>query len=238
MNQQVRDVEDGVAGLITDIQRDGRAVLLDNNAVERQRQRHPLVLLDAAVVVRVEVRKVLILIQRILLDVNAGRVDVRAQNVHAALHRLLTDDEEHDILVHPRTINAVARLERFTVLDDVHQVLEALCFRLTHALRDALTLGLAVVQECHIILCEGGKLFLFVLREVFPRIFAVHSDFSFERCIFQSPGMHLLYVKSCKSATIRRISFVPFKKPGSLLNCPANERRWGVAPDPTRDAVP
>ena len=180
----------------------------------------------------------LILIQRILLDVNAGRVDVRAQNVHAALHRLLTDDEEHDILVHPRTINAVARLERFTVLDDVHQVLEALCFRLTHALRDALTLGLAVVQECHIILCEGGKLFLFVLREVFPRIFAVHSEFSFERCIFQSPGMHLLYVKSCKSATIRRISFVPFKKPGSLLNCPANERRWGVAPDPTRDAVP
>ena len=46
-----------------------------------ERQRDPLVLLDAAVVMRVEQRQIARFVERVLLDVQTRAVDVRAQNV-------------------------------------------------------------------------------------------------------------------------------------------------------------
>ena len=52
-----------------------------DNAVNGERQRDPLVLLDAAVVMRVEQRQIARFVERVLLDVQTRAVDVRAQNV-------------------------------------------------------------------------------------------------------------------------------------------------------------
>ena len=79
MDQEVRHAEDGVALFLADADLDDRAIFLDDDAVQSERQRDPLVLLDAAVVMRVEVSEAAVLVGRGLPDVEAARIDVRAE---------------------------------------------------------------------------------------------------------------------------------------------------------------
>ena len=65
MWQQVGYAEDRVAFVLTDGDADYRAVFLVNVAVQSQRNGWPLIFLDAAVVVRVEIGKLAVLIQRV-----------------------------------------------------------------------------------------------------------------------------------------------------------------------------
>ena len=118
VDEQVGDDEHGVGRIFA--HRDGHdgPVGLGNDAVDGQRERDPLVLLDAAVVVRVEKREVGGLVQRVLLEVEARRVDVRAQDVEAMLERLgaqVHEDEGLAVRVRP---DLVARLEMTAVLDE------------------------------------------------------------------------------------------------------------------------
>ena len=67
MNQKVRNPEDGILRLLTDIDGNKAAVLFGNDPVQGQGQSHPLILLDAAVIMRVQKSQVAVLIEGILL---------------------------------------------------------------------------------------------------------------------------------------------------------------------------
>ena len=87
MNKQVGHAENGVALIVAHVYVHDRAVLLGDDAVHSERERNPLVVLDTAVVVRVEKREAVALVERVLLQVEAGAVDVRAQDVHTLAQR-------------------------------------------------------------------------------------------------------------------------------------------------------
>ena len=71
MRQQICDDKHRVIGVLTDCYLDSAAVLAHDDSVQRQRHCHPLVLLDAAVVMRVEQRHTALLVQRSWLEVEA-----------------------------------------------------------------------------------------------------------------------------------------------------------------------
>ena len=90
--------------------------------MQRKGQRDPLVVLDAAVVMGVHEREPVALVQRVLLEVKARAVDVRAQDVHAGserlranLHqneRLAVRGRPHLVASHKRTPFARSLVER------------------------------------------------------------------------------------------------------------------------------
>ena len=67
MRQEIRDNKLGILRLTADSDIDDLAVFERNNAVQLERDRHPLVLLDTAVVVGLEVGKLIGLVQGVLL---------------------------------------------------------------------------------------------------------------------------------------------------------------------------
>ena len=81
VNEQVSDAEHGVACVFAHVHALNAAVFFRDNAMNGERQCDPLVLLDAAVVMRVEQREIARFVERVLLDIQTRAVDVRAQNV-------------------------------------------------------------------------------------------------------------------------------------------------------------
>ena len=111
VNEQVGDAEHGVIGVFAHRDLDGHAVFLADHAVQGQRGRDPVIGLYAAVVVRVEVGHVAGFVERVLLEVEARGVDVRAQDVHALLHGAAAQVDEHEGLVVADGVHLVARGE-------------------------------------------------------------------------------------------------------------------------------
>ena len=90
VRQQVGDDELRVALVLADVDGDDRAVALDDDTVEGQRNGRPLVLLDAAVIVGLEEREFILLVERVRLEVEARGVDMGrgdAQTLDAAMRR-------------------------------------------------------------------------------------------------------------------------------------------------------
>ena len=71
VDQQVGDAEHRIVRVVAHLGVHHGAVFLRDHAVQRQRQRDPLVVLDAAVIMRIEQREPVRLVQRVLLEVEA-----------------------------------------------------------------------------------------------------------------------------------------------------------------------
>ena len=113
MRQDVGDHEDGVVPAVAHGDLDAGAVLADDGAVERERQGEPLVLLDAAVDVAVEVDDTALFVDRARLEVEPRRVGVAADHLDAGLGDApAADDGGHDGAVLAAAPDAVAWLER------------------------------------------------------------------------------------------------------------------------------
>ena len=76
VRQDVGDAEDGILGVVSDGDLDLGAVGLEDHAVDCKRAGHPLVFLDSAVVVRVQIHDAglveLVLIDGVLLGIESG----------------------------------------------------------------------------------------------------------------------------------------------------------------------
>ena len=83
-----------------------------DRAVQLQRDRHPLILFDAAVVMGAEIAELILLVERDLLEVQAGRVDVGPCNDGPLGKTFLSDDGKHHCLSAVHAVNAVAGLQR------------------------------------------------------------------------------------------------------------------------------
>ena len=122
VDQQVGDAEDRIGRVLAHGDVHGGAILLADDAVQRQRGGDPVVGLHAAVVVGVEVSHVAGFVQRVLLEVEARGVDVGAQDVHALLHGAAAQVDKHKGLVVADGVDLVARLELAALLDGIGQV--------------------------------------------------------------------------------------------------------------------
>ena len=172
VNQQVGNAEDRVADIDTDL----RAVFLYDNPVQGQRKRHPLVLLDAAVVMGIQEHQVRVLIQRILLHIQTGRVNMGAQNIHACFQRFLSDDKKRDVFSAVIRVYPVSRLQCPAGSRHILQIPVSGFLRLGAQLRGAFPLGLAGGEEFPVFFREI-KYFLFLCFVIFfPCIWSCHDS--------------------------------------------------------------
>ena len=111
MGQDVTDDEYGIRLVLAQADRDGRSVLPADHAVQGERQGQPLVFLDATVVMGIQVNQKILFVEGILLDVQPGRVNVRAEDVHAVLNVPRTDVEQGNGLAELAQVHLIARLE-------------------------------------------------------------------------------------------------------------------------------
>lgn len=142
MGQKVRDAEHRIVLGLADGHAHHFAVLLRDHAVQRQRPRDPLILLQPAVIVRVQIGQIAVLVERILLDVDARGVDVRAEYVHALLQQFAAQHKGEKGLVHPVQIDARAGRERRAGLDRALEIHKAARLRRGHALLHTFALRL------------------------------------------------------------------------------------------------
>ena len=167
MGKKVGDDELGVGRVVSDGHIDLRAVAADDLSVQLQRNRHPLVLADAAVMVRLEIGKLGVLIEGIGLDVEPRSVGVRRADVRAVGQIFLADDSQHDGLaaVIPVELVAGLNLHAGLVFD------KASGLRLADGGKDAFALGLRAVQKRLVRLAIGVQLGLFVLCQAVIAVF-------------------------------------------------------------------
>ena len=132
MRKQIGDSEYRIAVVVTDSDIYGCAVFFRNNAVESQRKSYPLIFLNSAVVVGIEHSHVVILIERILFQVDTRGVDVGSNDVHTIFQGFLTDLEHGKGFAHADRVNFVAGLQGLAGCDDVIQVFVAVSLCLSH----------------------------------------------------------------------------------------------------------
>lgn len=127
---------------------------------------------------RIQIRQVAVLIQWVLLHINARGIDVRAEDVHAFLQRLYAQHEEHEALAHPVGIDTCARFKLSARTDDRVQILKAVRLGQLLAVSHALALCFAVVDEIAIGFGKGfHPAVVFGIRR--PRILSFHGISSF-----------------------------------------------------------
>ena len=154
MDEQVGDAEHGVARVFAHVHALNAAVFFRDNAVNGERKRDPLVLLDAAVVMRVEQRQIARLIERVLLDVQTRAVDVRAQNVQTVLHGAAADVRQDDGLAVQFGVYLVACGELLARGARLVERNVARLARLRDGGRHAFALGLVGADEIDVVGCE------------------------------------------------------------------------------------
>ena len=110
MRQQIGDQEAFFVVLLAQTEVDAGPVELHHSAVQSERDSGPLVLLDAAVVMRLKHRQTAVLIKRVGLEVDAGGVYMGDGEAHAVVGTLLAYDRQTDILLTVDDIYAIAGL--------------------------------------------------------------------------------------------------------------------------------
>ena len=148
VGQKVGDHEFGILGVLADDHADRLAVLAGDHSVELQGDREPLVFLDAAVVMGLQIGQLAVLIERQLLEVQAGGVHMGRGDVGALGEGLLSDHGQHQRLAAHALIYLVAGLE----LHAAHVGDEPGLLGLADALADGLALGARGVEKGLVIL--------------------------------------------------------------------------------------
>ena len=154
MGQQVRDDQLGIAFIAADVHCDSGAIRQRHHAVKLHRDGHPLIFADAAVVVGLEIGQLIVLIQRVGLQIQPGRVDVGGGDLGPLAHGLAADMGQQHALPPVANIHLVSGLQCLS--PDQGLVSGLLCE--ADCLRRAETLGLACIQKRHIFLAVGFHL--------------------------------------------------------------------------------
>ena len=203
-----------------------RAVLQNGQAVHGKRDGCPLVLLNPAIVVRLEERQLVLFIERMGLEVQTRGVDVRRCNADTVLAAVFADHSQNQCLAPVVVIHLVPGLIGLFGIKR-HK---ALFFRAQNSGLHRLALGLAVVQKYLIILAEGIRLLYAIIGELLVSIFAADQQFLAELLhihlfLFLSHEMFLLF---------HQIHRVPCMFDNSaaqrLHTVPSPDRECGSAP--------
>ena len=148
MRQQVGDNELGLVRIAADHHIDDLAVFQRNGAVKLKGNGDPLIFFNAAVVVRLEVAHLILLIQRDLLEVDAGGIDVCAGDNGAFSQALFADHSQQQRLAAVVAVDLHAGLELHAemILD------KAVLLRQGNGVDNRLALHARTVQVIHVAL--------------------------------------------------------------------------------------
>ena len=108
MRQEIRDVKYRILVFFADIEENLGSVLADHKTVDGKRNGRPLIFLDAAIVVRLQKRHLILFIKRIGLQVKTRRIHMRAEYVHALGDRFLADHRQHQAFSFNRLVDLLA----------------------------------------------------------------------------------------------------------------------------------
>ena len=185
VRQQVGDNELRVGRLVayTHLYALDLAVLADaDNAAQLKRNCGPLILLDAAVVVGLEERHTVVLVQRHGADVNARCIEVSSSQTYALGQTLIADNSQHNALVAVDAVNLVTRTKRVIARPGT----EALALSHAGDFQHGVTLGFALVEEFSVTLGVGLNALLVLVGQtvkaglfVVKKLFGSHVAFSF-----------------------------------------------------------
>lgn len=156
--------------------------------MKRQRQRYPLVVLDAAVVVSVEEGKPVVLVYRILLQVQAGAVDMGTQDVQARLERLGAKVREDQRLAMHASPYFAARFERAALANHILKRFIARSFCLLNGGRKATALGFVVRDEIDVAGSQTVELFKLVGVVAFPCVLAFQENHLSRKSVYRRKG--------------------------------------------------
>ena len=217
VRQEIGDDELRVALVLADVHGDGRAVALDDDAVEGQRDGGPLVLLDAAVVVGLEEREFLLLIERVRFEVKARGVDVGRRDAQTFREGLLAEGRQDDALVPVDAVDAVAGLVGFGLVE--LSVASLLGLGLEE--RGDLPLGLVVRHEVFVAFREDVRLREQVFFHDRRHVFRCVEELFFQSfCVgFLCHGVHTFYHRPVPARYVRDWSLLaklPLKRSKKL----------------------
>ena len=188
MGQKIGYAEYGVAGIVAHIHVNHGAVGFRHHTVKRQRQRYPLVVLDAAIVVSVEEGKPVVLVNRVLLQVQTGAVDVGAQDIQARLERLGADVSQNERLAMHASPYFAARFERAALANHILKRFIARSFCLLNGGRKATALGFVVRDVVDIAGSQTVELFKLVGVVVFPCVLAFQENHLSRKLVYRRKG--------------------------------------------------
>ena len=165
MNQDICNGEYRILVVLSDVDHFSASVLLDDDAVNGQRNSHPLILFDAAVIVGIQIGKTIFFVKRILLQIETRGIDMRTQNIHAMFQRFFSNMVKGQRLLIVDRVDFVARVQRFALCGKILQVPVPGFFRHLDGEPHTFTLCFADVDAAFIALCYRLhllQLFLFV----------------------------------------------------------------------------
>ena len=126
---------------------DRGSVLADHRSVKRERHRKPLILLDSAVDMAVEINKPALLVERFRLEIEPRRIGMTAYDLKPGLgDPLSADDGRHDRTAFITAINLVTRFKFFKR----RKLLKTLRLKATDALGITQALGLRGAEIFHV----------------------------------------------------------------------------------------
>ena len=95
-----------------------------------------------------------VLIQRVLLDVQARSIDMGSDDIESLFHALFTDSENSNRFVHPDAVDALSRKRLSAFADQCLQFGKAGLVKHVDRFGDTFAFRLSAVEEMHIFLCE------------------------------------------------------------------------------------
>ena len=145
-------------------------------------------MLDAAVVVSVEEGKPVVLVYRILLQVQAGAVDMGTQDVQARFKRLGTDMSQNERLTMHASPYFAARFERAALANHILKRFIARSFCLLNGGRKATALGFVVRDVVDIAGSQTVELFELVGAVAFPCVLAFQENHLSRKLVYRRKG--------------------------------------------------
>ncbi len=122
MGEQVRYADYRFFLRLPDDDGDLAAVLFHHNAMDGKGKGGPLVFLDASVIVGVQIGQFPLLVERILLHIQSGGVNVGCQDIHPFFQRLGPQMKQHCGFFHGDGVNPISGLQALPVLYDLGQI--------------------------------------------------------------------------------------------------------------------
>ena len=170
MRQQIGDVKYGICRVFAYTYLFFRAVAKHYDSVKRKRNRRPLILFDTAVIVRFKQRHFAAFVKRILLYIEARRVDMSDYHSYARLVKVAFSDFENRHRFIFIDVIIIAADGEFVA---AFIFLIAAFFRFVNGKPDAFAFGFASVEKLFISLGEVENLLLFGVFHIRKKVFLV-----------------------------------------------------------------
>ena len=139
---------------------------------------YPLILLDAAVIMGIQIRNSAFFIQRILLHINPRAVNMRAQNIHAFLQRLPADLIHQQALIHVNRIYLITGFQLLAFRDQIGKFSVSFLLDQVNQRIHAFPFCFAIIQEIHIFSGKGVRCFTLLSGIHIPDILLFHTQSS------------------------------------------------------------